>query len=103
MSDISEWLRESKRKSDKQEMMSYAGGMLASALLIIVASIFTGAFGKQPIVVLLVSIPPAFLSMISYWLVQIIFRLDVKEPIWWHFPVSLIVVSLVAVIVGNLF
>lgn len=47
MSNISEWLRESKRKRDKQEMMSYAGGMFASALLVIAASIFTGAFGTH--------------------------------------------------------
>lgn len=102
MSNISEWLRESKRKKDKQELMSYAVGMFASAVLVIAASIFTGAFGKQPIGVLLVSIPAAFLSMLSYWLVQIIFRLNVKEPIWWHFPLSLIVVSVAAMIVGNL-
>ncbi|MGC6411816.1 MAG: hypothetical protein ACON4F_03180 [Candidatus Puniceispirillaceae bacterium] len=103
MNDFNEYLREKKRNRDKAEINGYAKGMLASAAIVIVASLVSGAFSNNPLGMLLISVCAAFGSLPSYWLFCAIFSMQSDEPTWWHLPVSMVGMGVVGSMLGNIF
>lgn len=103
MMDIQDWLKAERERRGKAEISAYLTGLMASALLVIILSIASGAFAKQPLAWLIMSLPVSFVSLLAYWIFGAVFSLDTTQPKWWHLPVSLVGAGLCITIFGNLF
>lgn len=103
MSDFDKYLKEEKKKRDRAEINGYAKGMVASAILVVLASFVTGAFSDNPLSILIISICAAFVCLPCYWMFGALLRLDSNEPVWWHLPAALMGMVIVATMLGNIF
>jgi len=103
MSNFDEYLKEEMKKRDKAEASGYAKGMIASAALVILASLISGSFFNNPLGMLTLSVCAAFGSLPSYWLFGAALGVKSDAPTWWHLPASVIGMGIVGMMLGNIF